>query len=64
MRKDPVAEDFDNLADGWDESTLRHGDKVARVDHSKREPAGGTSWTHANTCTLSGLLRSAFLEVG
>ena len=61
MRKDPAAKNFEKLADGWDEMSLRHGDKVARAE---QQVPTGPSWTHGNTYTISGLLKSAFCEVG
>ena len=53
---------FLKLADGFDTTILRHGDKVDRsvVSH---EPLDN-QWAHSNTFTVSGLIQCAFIELG
>ena len=59
-QRDHVAEQkFQKLAAAWDSVVLRHGDKVdSGAKEAKR------IWTHGNTYTVRGLLKTAFSGVG
>lgn len=57
----PAQSKFERLAAAWDHMVIRHGD---RADTSAGGSAQPGTWTHGNTWTVPGLLRTAFSGVG